>query len=104
MYGRRSLGRLARPHTLRGSRGKLGDDFDWGDFATTLTNDAAQVAKVAVTPTTNITSSVSPTGVQSYSYSAPGVGTTAGIASLTGSSSWILLAIAGVVVVMLARR
>lgn len=87
-------------------RAGLGD-FDWSSFASTLANDAAQVAKVAVQPTTSINSSVSPSGVQTYNYSAPGYGTTTGVASLTGGSSWIWIALGALgvgLVVLQARR
>ncbi len=99
------LGRMGRTSALRG----LGDDssgFDSTSFFTNLVNDAAKVAAVAVQPTTSINSSVSPTGVQSYSYSAPAGSTATGVASLTssGSSGWLLLAAAGIVAVMLLRR
>ncbi len=103
MYAKRAkrssrLGRVGRYSSRLG-------DFNTGDFLTTLVNDAATVAKVAVQPTTNISSMVSPTGVQNYSYSAPGIGTTTGVASLSGGSSGLLL-LGGlaIVAVMLLRR
>ncbi|MGH9501651.1 MAG: hypothetical protein ACRD20_02240 [Terriglobales bacterium] len=43
--------------------------------------------------------------MQSYSYSAPGIGTTTGVASLTGGSSGLLLVGVGVLaLIMLMRR
>jgi hypothetical protein len=113
MYvGRRKIGhgRLAGAHRLSGlrrSRRGLGDGFDWSGFSTTLINDAAGVASIAVKPPT-YSSVVLPSGAQSITSYAP-IGATSsllGTSSLTSlfDSPVVLLGGFALVAVLLLKR
>jgi hypothetical protein len=99
---------VARPHALRRPRKLrgLGDDgggIDWGSILTTSINDAASVAKVAVTPVPSVRSISYPGG--GYSYDATGGFTSgSGFSSFSGNSILLWGGLGLVAVVLLARR
>jgi len=100
----RGLGRIRSRRKLHG----LGDDIDWSSIITTGINDAATVAKTAVTPPL-YSSVINPLTGQSSITSYAGVpGVTQSLlgpsaASIFSSPMFLLLG-AGVVLVLALRR